>query len=45
MASDTSASNVALSSASGATSQSIGYAAGALFVLLGFSPKISGFCR
>ena len=42
MASDTSASNVALSSASGATSRSIGYAAGALFVLLGFSPKISG---
>jgi NCS2 family nucleobase:cation symporter-2 len=42
MASDTSASNVALSSASGATSRSIGYAAGGLFVLLGFSPKISG---
>ena len=42
MASDTSASNVALSSASGATSRSIGYAAGGLFVVLGFSPKISG---
>jgi NCS2 family nucleobase:cation symporter-2 len=42
MASDTSASNVALSSASGATSRYIGYAAGALFALLGFSPKISG---
>ena len=42
MASDTSASNVALSSASGATSRYIGYSAGALFVLLGFSPKISG---
>jgi NCS2 family nucleobase:cation symporter-2 len=42
MASDTSASNVALSSASGATSRYIGYAAGALFILLGFSPKISG---
>lgn len=42
MASDTSASNVALSSASGATSRYIGYAAGALFMLLGFSPKISG---
>jgi NCS2 family nucleobase:cation symporter-2 len=41
MASDTSASNVALSSASGATSRYIGYAAGGLFVLLGFSPKIS----
>ncbi len=42
MASDTSASNVALSSASGATSRYIGYAAGGLFMLLGFSPKISG---
>jgi len=42
MASDTSASNVALSSASGATSRYIGYAAGALFVALGFSPKITG---
>ncbi len=42
MASDTSASNVALSSASGATSRFIGYAAGGLFALLGFSPKISG---
>jgi NCS2 family nucleobase:cation symporter-2 len=42
MASDTSASNVALSSATAATSRTIGYAAGALFILLGFSPKISG---
>jgi NCS2 family nucleobase:cation symporter-2 len=42
MASDTSASNVALSSASGATSRHIGYAAGALFIVLGFSPKVSG---
>ncbi len=42
VASDTSASNVALSSASGATSRHVGYAAGGLFVLLGFSPKISG---
>jgi len=41
MASDTSSSNVALSSASGATSRSIGYAAGGLFVVLGFFPKIS----
>jgi NCS2 family nucleobase:cation symporter-2 len=41
MASDTSASNVALSGASGATSRHIGYAAGALFIALGFSPKIS----
>lgn len=42
MASDTSASNVALSGATGATSRTIGYGAGALFVILGFSPKISG---
>jgi xanthine permease XanP len=42
VASDTSASNVALSNASGATSRYIGYAAGGLFVILGFSPKISG---
>jgi len=42
MASDTSASNVSLSSASGATSRTIGFAAGALFALLGFSPKLSG---
>src|SRR5262249_43229729 len=39
MASDTSASNVSLSSASGATSRWIGFAAGALFAILGFSPK------
>lgn len=42
MASDTSASNVAFSSASGATSRRIGFAAGGLFILLAFSPKISG---
>jgi NCS2 family nucleobase:cation symporter-2 len=42
VASDTSASNVALSRASGATSRTIGYMAGALFVILGFSPKVSG---
>ena len=41
LASDTSASNVALSSASGATSRWIGVAAGALFIALAFSPKIS----
>jgi len=41
MASDTSSSNVALSSASGATSRVIGYAAGGLFVALGFFPKLS----
>jgi len=39
-ASDTSASNVALSSATGATSRFIGYAAGGLFILLGFFPKM-----
>ena len=42
MASDTSASNVALSAASGATSRFIGFAAGAIFVALGFSPLTSG---
>jgi NCS2 family nucleobase:cation symporter-2 len=42
MASDTSASNVALSRASGATSRYIGFSAGGLFVLLAFSPKITG---
>jgi len=42
VASDTSASNVALSSASGATSRGVGYMAGALFIILGFFPKISG---
>lgn len=41
MASDTSSSNVALSSASGATSRTIGFIAGGLFVILGFFPKIS----
>ena len=41
VASDTSASNVALSNATGATSRWIGFAAGGLFILLGFSPKLS----
>jgi NCS2 family nucleobase:cation symporter-2 len=41
VASDTSASNVGLSSASGATSRRIGFMAGALFIGLAFSPKIS----
>jgi xanthine permease XanP len=40
MASDTSASNVALSSASGATSRWVGVMAGALFITLAFFPKI-----
>ena len=40
VASDTSASNVALSAASGATSRWIAYAAGGLFMLLGLSPKV-----
>jgi len=40
VASDTSASNVALSNASGATSRWIGVAAGGLFIFLAFSPKI-----
>ena len=42
MASDTSASNVALSKASGATSRTIAYMAGGLFILLAFVPKIAG---
>jgi NCS2 family nucleobase:cation symporter-2 len=42
MASDTSASNVAFSAASGATSRYIGYMAGVLFITLGFLPKITG---
>ena len=42
MATDTSASNVSLSKASGATSRIIGFVAGLLFILLGFSPKLSG---
>ncbi|MFA4857771.1 MAG: solute carrier family 23 protein [Candidatus Margulisiibacteriota bacterium] len=42
MASDTSASNVALSSASGATSRTIAFMAGGLFIFLGFFPKITG---
>jgi NCS2 family nucleobase:cation symporter-2 len=41
VASDTSSSNVSLSAATGATSKWIGVAAGALFILLGFSPKLS----
>src|SRR6266571_4062998 len=41
VASDTSASNVALSNATGATSRWIGFAAGGSFILLGFSPKLS----
>jgi xanthine permease XanP len=41
VASDTSSSNVSLSAASGATSKWIGVAAGLLFILLGFSPKLS----
>lgn len=41
MASDTSASNVGLSKSSGATSRVIGFAAGGLFMALGFSPKLS----
>ena len=40
-ASDTSSSNVALSATSGATSRIIAYATGAIFILLGFFPKIS----
>lgn len=40
LASDTSASNVAMSSATGATSRFIGFSAGGLFILLGFFPKI-----
>lgn len=38
---DTSASNVGLTKATGATSRVIGYAAGGLFVLYGFSPKVA----
>ena len=41
MATDTSSSNVGLSQASGATSRAIGFAAGGLFALYGFSPKIT----
>jgi len=40
VASDTSASNVAMSSATGATSRFIGFSAGGLFILLGFFPKV-----
>lgn len=42
VASDTSASNVALSKASGATSRAIAYVVGGLFILLAFFPKVSG---
>ncbi len=42
VASDTSASNVAFSSASGATSRVIGYMAGGLFIVLAFFPRITG---
>ena len=42
MASDTSASNVSLSVATSATSRRIGFAAGGLFALIGFSPKVGG---
>ena len=41
VASDTSSSNVSFSGASGATSKWIGVGAGVLFILLGFSPKLS----
>src|SRR5438093_2325583 len=41
VASDTSASNVALSNATGITSRWLGFAASGLFILLGFSPKLS----
>jgi NCS2 family nucleobase:cation symporter-2 len=41
LATDTSSSNVSFSGASGATSKWIGVAAGALFIVLGFSPKLS----
>lgn len=43
LASDTSASNVALSQSSGATSRRIAYWAGGLFMLLAFSPKLTTF--
>ncbi|MDF3059332.1 MAG: Xanthine/uracil permease [Rariglobus sp.] len=41
MATDTSSSNVGLSQASGATSRVIGVVAGVMFVLYGFSPKVT----
>jgi NCS2 family nucleobase:cation symporter-2 len=41
MATDTSASNVGMSLATGATSRYIGFAAGALYICLGFFPKLS----
>lgn len=41
LASDTSSSNVSLSAASGATARIIAFAAGGLFAVLGFSPKLS----
>lgn len=42
IAANTSASNIALTRSTGATSRVIGYAAGALFIVLGFFPKIAG---
>jgi xanthine permease XanP len=41
MASDTSSTNVALTGTSGATSRVIAFATGAIFILLGFLPKVS----
>jgi len=41
VATDSSASNVGLSAATGATSRSIAWAAGGLFILFGFFPKIA----
>lgn len=41
MATDTSASNVGLTAATGATSRSIGYYAGGIFICLAFMPKLT----
>lgn len=41
MASDTSSSNVSLSAASGVTSRWVGFAVGALSIVLGFAPKVA----
>jgi len=41
MATDTSASNVGLTAATGATSRSIGYYAGGIFICLAFLPKLT----
>ena len=43
VATDTSASNVGMSLATGATSRVIGFAAGGLFICLGFLPKMAAF--